>query len=184
MAASLTRSPGDPGGMDMPASVPAAVWGQGGRACLGPHHPLGPSLHPTPTAKAQPSPAQGLASRQLLVAVGRMAGFGQESPSLLFSYAEKPRRPGCCEKTPREREECVWPPSPVSTQVYRSRRLRERRGLLCGSAAVRLLPVSSLWSSPNTPPVPNTPDASAHEHTAAKCSAPGAAGPGFPPSLQ
>ena len=116
------------------------------------------------------------------MAVGRMAGFGQESPSLLFSYAEKPRRPGCCEKTPREREECVWPPSPVSTQVYRSRRLRERRGLLCGSAAVRLLPVSSLWSSPNTPPVPNTPDASAHEHTAAKCSAPGAAGPGFPPS--
>ena len=105
----------------------------------------------TPRPQLRPSPAQGLASRQLLVAVGWMAGFGQETPSQLFSYAQKPRRPGRCEETPKECEECVWPPSPVSTQLYRSRCLRERRGLLCGPAAVRLLPVSSPWSFPNTP---------------------------------
>ena len=184
MAASLTHSPGDPGWMDVPASVPAAVWGQGGPAGLWvPHRPLGPGLHPTPTAKAQRSPAQGLASRQLLVAVGWMARFGQETPGQLFSYAQKPRRPGRCEDAPKECEERVWPPSPVSTQLYRSRRLRERRGLLCGSAAVCLLPVSSRWSSPNTS-FPNTPEASTCEHTSAKCSAPGAAGDGSLPTPQ
>ena len=134
--------------------------GQGRLPCwpAAPSSISGPRPPPLPpTTEAQPNPAQALVSRQLLVHVDWVTRLGQETPGQLFSYIQRPRRPRRCEKTAEGSEGRVrgYPASLTCLrQVYRSRRLRERRGLLRGSAAGHLLPVSNLQSGPTSTPGP------------------------------